>query len=472
MDILCEMMGDPNVRDGQGHVTFAVGGTGYNVAINLAQMGIRTRIVTALPPTGMSRVIEQSVGRVGKKLPIETMVEYHDALQQGGFCAFLKGGDIWKSVTGSSVDTHVFGEEFIRRALNRTPLCVIDANVSPDSVARIADIAHEMRCPIVFHTVSDAKASRLLAARHVGWVFTNRRELAIIMRDVDGTSYDMTDIAATMDAAKRLSAKVSGGIIVGMDCDGVAFCKNGGHPIIIAVETIPDAKTFIGAGDALMAGTLAGIIEGVALIDAVTNGIRIARRVIGNTHAALGPEALETTLDELHRTATYDALTGALSLQSGMNTLARVIDVCSREHTPVSIMFCDANRFKYINDTFGHAVGDRVLRDIVSHLKRSLRETHDFVVRVGGDEFVCFMPGVGEAEATKIASRLGAETFVVLPDGEPARVSVGAATWNGAETADELLARGDAAMYDMKHKNGQSSTVISDEPSINDVNTW
>ncbi len=121
---------------------------------------------------------------------------------------------------------------------------------------------------------------------------------------------------------------------------------------------------------------------------------------------------------------------------------------------PLAYLLMDLDHFKQVNDTWGHAVGDRVLREFADRM-RALVRRQDVFVRRGGEEFSLIMPGTGLREAAAVAERIRATLAahpVALPDGST-RVQtacIGVAVWDGAESPDALDQRADAAMYRAK----------------------
>ena len=111
-------------------------------------------------------------------------------------------------------------------------------------------------------------------------------------------------------------------------------------------------------------------------------------------------------------------------------------------------MFCDLNRFKPVNDMFGHAAGDRALREVAERLLGQVR-ADDMVGRLGGDEFVVIATGVTEPEAQDMADRIRAAlTRPLTTVNASIGVSIGIATIDGDdEPVEVLLQRADDAMY-------------------------
>jgi diguanylate cyclase (GGDEF)-like protein len=130
---------------------------------------------------------------------------------------------------------------------------------------------------------------------------------------------------------------------------------------------------------------------------------------------------------------------------------------------PVAVMLADLDRFKAVNDRFGHAVGDRVLQIFAGAMQRSLRTT-DVSGRLGGEEFIFLMPRANAAAAARIAERIRlkfAETARQIDgDAVGATVSVGLATANAPFELGALIAAADRALYRAKAEGRNRVTAI------------
>lgn len=155
--------------------------------------------------------------------------------------------------------------------------------------------------------------------------------------------------------------------------------------------------------------------------------------------------------------ATHDVLTGLPNRMLLLDRLESVLAWTEREPISVVLMFCDIDGFKSINDRFGHATGDEVLKAVARALESSVRRV-DTVARIGGDEFVVLaVSAPGETEGDTIAGKIvEAVAAIPIPEGVDAAlgVSVGVAAHRSGETADELIGRADAAMYAAKREGG------------------
>jgi diguanylate cyclase (GGDEF)-like protein len=154
------------------------------------------------------------------------------------------------------------------------------------------------------------------------------------------------------------------------------------------------------------------------------------------------------------RLAEIDALTGVLNRGVFLESGQRIMNRCRTDRRPCAILMIDVDRFKDINDRYGHVVGDRALRAISSSLKQCLRP-EDLIGRYGGEEFAVLLPGANAAEAGVIAERLRAAVGGLqadwAPGASPLTVSGGiAVALDGASELNELLVRADRALYRAK----------------------
>ena len=149
--------------------------------------------------------------------------------------------------------------------------------------------------------------------------------------------------------------------------------------------------------------------------------------------------------------ATVDHLTGLWNRRMVLEQLDREVNRARHEKRPFAVAIVDVDRFKSINDTYGHRVGDVVLRFTASALKSQLRQ-YDFVGRFGGEEFLVLLPGCDAAAARAVGERMreciASQQAMVGPDSVQVTVSVGVAvTVNGSASADSLVEAADAALY-------------------------
>jgi len=165
---------------------------------------------------------------------------------------------------------------------------------------------------------------------------------------------------------------------------------------------------------------------------------------------------------ELEHRATYDTLTHVHNRASILALLQEQLDRGDGKRT--GVVYVDLDKFKPVNDTFGHAAGDELLVLVADRLKLASRDS-DVIGRLGGDEFLIVLRDVpSEAVAMQIAERIAMTVCgsFALSNGEAdLRASIGVACGvHGTVTADELVRRADAAMYRSK-SDGQSVPVLA-----------
>lgn len=170
--------------------------------------------------------------------------------------------------------------------------------------------------------------------------------------------------------------------------------------------------------------------------------------------AAIAIERARST-EQLHRVATTDQLTGIPNRRHFLSMGRREVERGSRSGQPLALCMIDIDKFKTVNDTYGHAVGDEVLKRTTSLLAQSIR-TADVCGRLGGEEFVALLPDADLAAARQVADRLRedvAQASVVAAEHREVRVtiSVGICQLRTAESLEQLMIRADQALYAAKH---------------------
>ncbi|KRQ86190.1 putative diguanylate cyclase AdrA [Caloramator mitchellensis] len=155
--------------------------------------------------------------------------------------------------------------------------------------------------------------------------------------------------------------------------------------------------------------------------------------------------------------ATYDIMTGVYNRRTGLDLLEKLFTKYKKEDRDLTIIYADIDNLKQVNDTLGHSEGDRLIINISNILKKNIRNT-DYIIRLGGDEFLIVLPDCDMNKAQKIVNRINdglAELNLIFSRYEH-KVSFGFATIEELyNNADEMVACADIKMYENKKINKQ-----------------
>ncbi len=194
----------------------------------------------------------------------------------------------------------------------------------------------------------------------------------------------------------------------------------------------------------------ASVLVAVMLITALILGWVIVLRSRVEQQTLL----IRKSEERFRHLALHDPLTGLANRTLLHDRLGNALDRARRTRTGLAVLMLDLDKFKQINDSLGHEIGDRLLCAAADRVRRCVRKT-DTVARIGGDEFVVLLPETSSVkEAHEIAAKIVAEVSARLVlDGQilPVSASVGVCTYpDGGTCANSLLRNVDAALYDAK----------------------
>lgn len=167
---------------------------------------------------------------------------------------------------------------------------------------------------------------------------------------------------------------------------------------------------------------------------------------------ALERERLRDEIAEVARAATIDPVTGLTNRQYLDSRLEAEMQRARRLRHPLAVLLVDLDDFKRVNDTWGHAEGDRLLRDVSDLLRESVR-IFDVCARYGGEEFAIVMPGADQDVAMTVAERVRRAVDSAYRDRTSSvhiTLSVGVAMLRPEDTQETLLGRADFALLDAK----------------------
>lgn len=160
-----------------------------------------------------------------------------------------------------------------------------------------------------------------------------------------------------------------------------------------------------------------------------------------------------------------DALTGLANRASLLPRLTQSLANSVRTGRPLCVIMADLDRFKEVNDTYGHPVGDLVLRDTATRLGSALRD-FDLIARYGGEEFIAVLQDtpvdVAEQIAERVRRRIGEHPYNVVEGGLRITLSQGVAQARAGDSVESLIARADAALYAAKQAGRNCVILVED----------
>lgn len=228
-------------------------------------------------------------------------------------------------------------------------------------------------------------------------------------------------------------------------------------PVLVANFLLVSRVRALMLSSAVIAGVLIG--DG-ALATAVDRLTFLATALMVSLFSFVFASRTEVQRVQLEAAALRDPLTGAGNRRGLDAELDIAMAASARGGEPLGFLVFDIDRFKWVNDSFGHEAGDHVLRAVAALVQARTR-AQDRFYRLGGEEFGLLLPGTSPDALHEVAEKLRQTVErEVQCGGRPVTISLGAAPLRPGETAAAWLARADAAMYEAK-RSGRNRTVMA-----------
>ncbi|MDD2365717.1 MAG: sensor domain-containing diguanylate cyclase [Desulfuromonadaceae bacterium] len=236
-----------------------------------------------------------------------------------------------------------------------------------------------------------------------------------------------------------------------LDKHGNHLCESDTCPIrrVFNISTLTEVEAYICHKE----GHLLPISIRIAPVRHVSQQYVVAVEI----HSSSSPRyAMRQRLEELQDMAMHDPLTGIANRRFVEINIGARLEELKRYGFDFSVMFIDADHFKHINDTHGHAVGDRILKMISATIANSLR-SFDIIGRWGGEEFIVLLINPKPDNLFKLADRLRKlveKSALTLESAEVLQVtvSIGATEAKSSDTLDSLVDRADKLMFESKRR--------------------
>jgi len=184
-------------------------------------------------------------------------------------------------------------------------------------------------------------------------------------------------------------------------------------------------------------------------------------------------DEIKKKAEKLEQESLHDELTGVNNRKAYDNKVTETIAGLKRYNVPSSLILCDIDHFKRINDTYGHIVGDLVLKKFIALVNEKLRAT-DFLARYGGEEFTIILPHIpldkARAAAESIREHIYKSVFSYKENEILLTISIGVSTFRKDDTASSVFERADRALYLAKHSG--RNIVKTEEEVLQDSDTY
>jgi diguanylate cyclase (GGDEF)-like protein len=286
-------------------------------------------------------------------------------------------------------------------------------------------------------------------------VFSGRRPIYPLI-PIGGLFFALINFMPPLEVSSTALPEISLGI-------SAAYLLAGGVEFLRSVERsfarLPLAVLFFVHGVLLSFGCVESILEEVPFLRLVALHSWFGLAHFESIIFAIGTTAFAIVLvreraEIRHRrVAESDGLTGVMTRRAFFEAGAAAVAENKDKPLPVSVAVIDLDQFKAINDRFGHAMGDAVLKHF-AELARSMLRHGDLVGRIGGEEFALLLPETSLADALEIVERLRAAFETECRDVDDvavgATLSAGVATGSSDSTLDAMLGGADAALYEAK----------------------
>jgi diguanylate cyclase (GGDEF)-like protein/PAS domain S-box-containing protein len=199
-------------------------------------------------------------------------------------------------------------------------------------------------------------------------------------------------------------------------------------------------------------------------VDYTSTPIRQGGRIVGVVTVFDDVTHQRQMKEQLRHQADHDSLTGLFNRRRFEQEVSSQLDYARRYSRPGALLLMDLDTFKFVNDSYGHPIGDQVLSDVGASLSTTVRST-DVVARIGGDEFVVLLREATELEAIAVAKKLIAAIRARSKPTIGASVGIAPFDGDGEKTPDELLVAADIALYEAKELGGGTTVLYTGQSS-------
>lgn len=454
LDILSHISDHDETLDRPGDLFITYGGTGFNMAINLATFGNKVTFGTILSDTYISRTIVASLQRFN----VNVRPDYRSDLPEAGFSAHISSkGEMMSAVTSTPVERLLFSEDHMQGLILQSNVVVLDCNLNIQSIIHAVQLANTHKKPVFIAGVSESKSTKVIDLIEAGGcptgLFINAREMRFIADKLKNRfNHPVTgDVLAQFCNCLVVETDGEKGVRVW----GPGSQEPLGQTKKTIIRQTVDGETtnWLGAGDHLMSLTIHRHFDkGETIPQAAVIASEIVTERHGQKNCNLCHDnPLEERLKYLTDAALCDPLTKLLN-RRGLEDYMQQLS----QDTNITILMMDIDHFKSVNDNYGHDIGDSVLSEVASLLAMNLRVT-DGACRWGGEEMIAILPQTDSRTGKAVAERIRQCIEEYFFKCGKVTISIGISTRPMREFTS-MLEDADKALYAAK-KNGRNQVV-------------
>lgn len=451
LDILASSAEQTNLREKSGEITIEIGGTAAVIAMEMARMGVNTRLLTTTSRNPYAMIVTEYLSQYG----IETVVETVDNNKIGAYVGHLdRSGDLISAVMATPIEDHLFKEETIADALDHATCVVLDCNLAGAALNELVQAANARLIPVFVVGTSEDKCLRIKDIKGlVDALFINQREYDYLRQWLS------LNVGVSHICARYLATT----LVVYRGYDGIELINQNGATTSIPVVAQRDGeKHLLGLRNVFVAATIfLHVIKEEPLVRAASSAIGYALSLNGeNIQQSRKAGSVDVLLHAIQHNAACDVMTELLNRAAVEKRLEMLFQHTKRSEQPLAVMMIDIDYFKSINDSYGHPAGDEVIKAVANTIRREVRES-DIAGRWGGEEFICVLPGAQASLAALVAERIrcSVETHIQKP--RPVTVSIGLSERSALDAVwSTIIDRADQALYDAKNS-GRNKISIS-----------
>ena len=286
----------------------------------------------------------------------------------------------------------------------------------------------------------------------------------LLLPVVSLVNYKLATKRITRSARPEYLIAYAASVTQAMVATGVAISGGPESPLmlLLVIPFVSFAARFT------VRGTVAGVALTTVLLLAATAGVDpqgfldAPAMVIATMASFVGVAAFATALMnaevEVRQDATLDPLTGLFNRKALRRRFDEIREQAEQTGAEIGGIVLDIDHFKSINDTYGHQRGDVVLQAVAYELRKALRE-NELIYRLGGEEFLVLLPGVGLDGCAEIAERLRSAIKAATPAGLDVTASFGVSVTSGGGDYATLFEQADTALYEAK-RTGRDRVVV------------